>query len=165
MGRSVRTPTFSYGRRHRYAFLPTVGFLVVVFAILLLDPSLLWAGVVDERTRQAGLILSGALAVGFAAALLARWIEPFRISLETDALVATPLIGSTTRIPYDRIARVAERPPTFLRGHVELDIRATGHRRPLYIRSTISDYARLTRLLRNRVPPAVRSEWKEVEGA
>jgi len=164
MGRSVRTPTFSYGRRHRYAFLPTVGFLVVVFAILLLDPSLLWAGVVDERTRQAGLILSGALAVGFAAALVARWTEPFRISLAPDALVATPLIGSTVRVPYDRIVRVAERPRTFLRGHVELDVRAAG-RRPVYIRSTISDYARLTRLLRNRVPPAVRSEWKEVQGA
>lgn len=165
MGRSERTPTFSYGRRHRYAFMPTTGFLVVVFAILLLDPSLLWTGGVDERTRQAGLILSGALAVGFAVALLARWSEPFRISLEPDALVAKPLIGSTARVPYDRIVRVAERPRTFLRGHVELDVRAAGRRRPLYIRSTISDYARLTRLLRNRVPPAVRAEWKEVQGA
>lgn len=165
MVRPVRTPTFTYGQRHRYAYLPTLGFLVVVFAILLLDPSLLWAGVVDERTRQAGLILSGALAVGFAAALLTRWSEPFRISLEPDALVATPLIGSTARIPYDRIVRVGERPPTFLRGHVELDIRAAGRRRPLYIRGSISDYTRLTRLLRNRVPPAVRAEWKEVERA
>ena len=122
-------------------------------------------GAVDERTRQAGLILSGALAVGFAAALLARWSEPFRISLEPDALVATPLIGSTARIPYDRIVRVGERPPTFLRGHVELDIRAAGRRRPLYIRGSISDYTRLTRLLRNRVPPAVRSEWQEAKRA
>jgi len=165
MGRSERTPTFTYGLRHRYAFLPTIGFLIVVFAILLLDPSLLWTGVVDERSHQAGLILSATLAVGFAAALVARWTEPFRISLAPDALVATPLIGSTVRVPYDRIVRVAERPRTFLRGHVELDVRAAGRRRPVYIRSTISDYARLTRLLRNRVPPAVRSEWKEVQGA
>jgi hypothetical protein len=117
-----------------------------------------------ERSHQARLILSAGLAVGFAAALVARWTEPFRISLAPDALVATPLIGSTVRVPYDRIVRVAERPRTFLRGHVELDVRAAG-RRPVYIRSTISDYARLTRLLRNRVPPAVRSEWKEVQGA
>ena len=126
MGRSERTPTFTYGLRHRYAFLPTIGFLVVVFAILLLDPSLLWTGVVDERSHQAGLILSATLAVGFAAALVARWTEPFRISLAHDALVATPLIGSTVRVPYDRIVRVAERPRTFLRGHVELDVRAAG---------------------------------------
>lgn len=165
MSRSDRAPTFSYGQRHRYAFLPTTGFLVVVFAILLLDPSLLWTGVVDGPTRQAGLVLSGTLAVGFAAALVARWIEPFRISLEPEALVATPLIGSTVRVPYESIVRVAERPRTFMRGHVELDVRATGRRRPLYIRSTIKDYARLTRLLRNRVPPAIRSEWKEVKDA
>lgn len=76
-----------------------------------------------------------------------------------------PAALATVRVPYDRIVRVAERPRTFLRGHVELDVRAAGRRRPLYIRITISDYARLTRLLRNRVPPAVRSEWKEVQGA
>ncbi len=164
MGRSERVPTFSYGQRHRYAFLPTMLFLVVVFAILLLDPSLLWTGTVDERTRQAGLLISGALAVGFAVALVVRWTEPFRISLETDALVAAPLIGSTVRVPYDSIVRVVERPRNFLRGHVELDVRASGRRRPLYIRGTIKDYPRLARLLRNRVPPAVRSEWKEVQG-
>lgn len=165
MGRSDRAQTFSYGQRHRYAFLPTIGFLVVVFVILLLDPSLLWTGGVDERARQAGLILSGALAVGFSVALVARWTEPFRITLEPEALVAMPLIGPTVRIPYDRIERVTERPRTFLRGHVELDVRAAGRRRPLYIRGTIRDYARLTKLLRNRVPPAVRLEWKEVQGA
>ena len=30
MGRSDRLQSFSYGRRHRWAFLPTIGFLVVV---------------------------------------------------------------------------------------------------------------------------------------
>jgi len=165
MGRSDRLQSFSYGRRHRWAFLPTIGFLVVVFVILLLDPSLLWEGGVDERTRQTGLFLSGGLAIGFAVALVVRWSEPFRITLEADALVAQPLIGSAARIPYARIVLVVERPPTFLRGHVELDVRAADRRRPLYIRGTIGDYARLTRLLRNRVPPAVRSAWKDDKGA
>ncbi len=165
MGRSERIPTFSYGQRHRYAFLPTIAFLAVVFTILLVDPALLWTGGVDEQTRKAGLLLSATLAVGFAAALVARWTEPFRIRLEPDALVAMPIVGAAVRVPYDRIVRVAERPKTFLRGHVELDVRVTGRRGPLYIRGSISEYARLTRLLRNRVPPAVRSEWKEVQDA
>ena len=85
MGRSDRLQSFSYGRRHRWAFLPTIGFLVVVFVILLLDPSLLWEGGVDERTRQTGLFLSGGLAIGFAVALVVRWSEPFRITLEADS--------------------------------------------------------------------------------
>jgi membrane protease YdiL (CAAX protease family) len=74
MGRSRRTPTFSYGQR--WAFLPTIALLVVVFAILFLDPSPLWAGGVDERTRQIGLLLSGGLAIGFAVALVVRRTQP-----------------------------------------------------------------------------------------
>ena len=162
MGRGSGTPRFSYGPRQRYAYLPTIGFFVVVFAILLLDPALLWTHGVDARTRQIGLLLCGVLAVGFAVALVARWSEPFEIALEPGTLVATPLLGRTLRIPYAECERVVERPRTFLRSHVELEIRAAGRRRPLYIRGTIKDYARLTRLLRQRVPPAARADWKEV---
>lgn len=164
MGRSERAHVFSYGPRHRYAYLPTIGFLVVVFAILFLDPSLLWTGGVDEQTRRIGLIMSGVLAVGFAVALVARWSEPFQVSLEADGLVARPLLGPTVRIPYASVARVMERPRSFLRSHVELEIRAADRRRPLYVRGSIGEYARLTKLLRQRVPPPVRSEWREGRG-
>lgn len=165
MGRSGHPPRFSYGPRQRYAYLPTIGFFFVLFAILLLDPALLWTNGVDQRTRQIGLLVSGALAIGLAAALVVRWTEPFEIALEPGALVATPLLGSTLRIPYAECERVVERPRTFLRSHVELEIRAVGRRRPVHIRGTIHEYARLTRLLRQRVPPAARTEWKEARGS
>ncbi len=165
MGRSERNHTFTYGQRQRYAFIPTIAFLVVVFAILAFEPSLLWTGGVDEQTQRIGLLLSGGLAIVFAVMLVARWTEPFELTLEPDALVARPLLGSTVRVPYGSIASVAERPRTFMRGSVELDVRVTGRRQPLYIHGTISDYPRLSRLLRSRVPPSVRSQWKEAQGA
>ncbi len=165
MARKNGIQTFTYGPRQRFAFLPTFAFLVVVFAILALDPSLLWSTTVDESTRQAGLIISGVLAVGFAVALVARWLEPFRMELGADDLVATPLLGRAIRIPYAAILRVVERPRSFMRGNVELEIAVRDRRRPLRVRSSIQEYPRFVKLLRVRVPPTVRSEWKEGAGA
>lgn len=165
MARKIGSQTFTYGPRQRFAFLPTLGFLVVVFAILALDPSLLWSSAVDESTRRAGLILSGLLAVGFAAALVARWSEPFRIELGADEIVASPLLGPTVRVPYASISRVVERPRNFVRGHVELEIAVRDRRRPLRIRGSLDEYPRAVKLLRVRVPSTVRAEWKEGAGA
>ncbi len=158
--RSGQHPTFVYGRRRRWAFLPTSAFFLVLLLVLALDPTLLWSEGIDAETQRAAVLLCGMLAVGFAVALLARWTEPFCVTLEPDAFVARPLLGSPVRVPYDRIARVVERPPNFIRGHVELELRTIDRRRPLYIHGDIGDFPRLARLLRSRVPAAVRAEWK-----
>lgn len=158
--RTERIRTFTYGPRHRWAYAPTAGFLIVVFGILAIRPELLWPTVVDEQVRRAALLLSGGLGAGFVIALVLRWTEPQTVRLEPDALVAVPLLGRLTRAPYGEIVSVVERPPSFMRGYVELEIR-TGHRRPLFVRGDIREYAHLVRLLRTWVPADVRSNWKE----
>lgn len=160
-GRSgSRVRTFSYSARQRWAWIPTIGFLVFLFALFALRPDLIWEHGVDERARSAAMLLAAALAVALAGGLLLRWIEPFTISFDPDALVGRPVIGGERRIAYDAIDRVIVRPKTFLRGTVELVVHAPGAR-PFMVHGNIRDYADLVRLLRARVRPEVREAWQE----
>jgi hypothetical protein len=154
---------FSYTSRHRWAFLPTIAFLLFLLLALWLRPELLWGGEVDERTRSGGMLLAGT-GVLFLGAALARRLatEPHTVELERDAMVLWPLVGGARRVPYEGIESAEERTRPGLRGSVELELRTATWRR-LVIRGDISDYPRLRRLLLERLPPAARERWTEPE--
>jgi hypothetical protein len=156
-------PRFSYTSRHRWAFLPTIAFFLFLLLSLWLRPELLWGGEVDERTRTAGMLLAGTAVLFLGAALVRRLTtEPHVVELERDAMVLWPLLGGARRVPYDGIESAEERSRPGLRGSVELELRTSVWRR-LIIRGDIGDYARLRRLLLERLPPAARERWTEPE--
>lgn len=155
-----RVRTFTYSARQRWAWIPTIAFLVVLFVVLAVRPELIWErSRIDEQTRNAAMLLAGALAVALSAGLVMRWLEPFWVSVDPDALVGRPVIGGERRIAYDAIDSVIERPKTFMRGSVELVVHAPGAR-PFLVHATIRDYGDLVRLLRARVRPEVREAWQ-----
>lgn len=154
-----RSATFAYSARHRWTYVPTLLFLLVVLVILAVDPSLIWSDM-DASTRRSALLLAGGLATGFAVALGARWASPFTFELADDALAAEPLLGSARRVPYEQIRDVAMLPKTFLRGVPEVVLQPeTG--RPITIRTDLVQYAQFERALRKRLSPAVQARWKE----
>jgi hypothetical protein len=157
--RSGTGSVFSYSARHRWAYVPTVLFLLVILAILVIDPSLVWNDL-DPGTRRAATLLAAALATGFAAALLARWASPFRFSVGADALEAAPLIGSSRRVAYSDFRDVAILPKTFMRSVPEVVLQVNGGR-PVVIRTDITDYPQLERHLRRRLAPDLQARWKE----
>lgn len=158
---SSRVRTFTYSARQRWAWIPTIAFLVFLFAVLAVRPELVWEqSRIDEQTRSAAMLLAGALAIALTAGLVMRWLEPFWIAVDPDALVGRPLIGGERRIAYDAIDRVDERPKTFMRGNVELVVHAPGAR-PFLVHGNIRDYGDLVRLLRARVRAEVREAWQE----
>ncbi len=150
---------FSYSARHRWAYVPTVLFLLVILAILVIDPSLVWQDL-DPSTRRAGILLAAALAIGFAAALLARWASPFRFKVDAEALEVAPLIGSARRVAYADIRDVQILPKTFMRGVPEVVLQVDSGR-PVVIRTDISSYQQLERSLRRRLAPDLQARWKE----
>jgi hypothetical protein len=150
---------YSYSGRHRWAYVPTLVFLLVILAILVIDPNLVWNDL-DPGTRRAGTLLAASLAVGFAAALLARWASPFRFSVGADALEVAPLIGSPRRVAYSDIRDVSILPKTFMRSVPEVLVRVEGGR-PVTIRSDVVGYSQLERALRRRLTPDVQARWKE----
>jgi hypothetical protein len=155
--------TFSYSARHRWAYLPTLGFMVVILAILLIDPTIVWRDL-DPGTRRSATLLAGALVIGFAAAILARWASPQRFVVGPDALVAEPFIGAARRIPYDQVRDVQILPKTFMRGVPEIVLRPEKGR-PVAIRTDITNYGQLERSLRRRLAPDVQARWKEARSA
>jgi hypothetical protein len=150
--------TFTYPGRHRWAYLPTVLFLLVIIAILALDPSLI-ANDVDAVTRRNALLVAGALAIGFAVALGARWASPFSFELTDAALVAAPLVGTPRRVAYGDIRDVRMLPKTFMRGVPEVLLQVEGGR-PIAIRTDLIDYQQFEKGLRRRLAPAVQARWK-----
>jgi hypothetical protein len=142
---------------------PTLLFFVVVLVILSVAPNLIWEQI-DARTRQTGLLLAGALAVGFAVALGARWASPFTFTLDANALVAAPLIGSARRIPYGEIQDVTLLPKTFMRSVPEITIRPTTGR-PITVRTDLVGYGQFEKGLRRRLAPDVQARWKEARKA
>ena len=163
MTRARQSSTYSYSARYRWAYVPTLGFLLVILAILLLDPGLIWTNA-DPTTLRAATLLAGALAVGFAAAIAARWAAPFTFVVEADALVVQPLLGSRQRVPYPQITDVRILPKTFLRGVPEVVLQVERHR-PIAIRTDIGNYAQLERALGKRLVPDVQARWKEARSA
>ncbi len=159
MSRAGTGSVFSYSGRHRWAYVPTLLFLLVILAILLIDPTLVWKDL-DPSTRRAGTLLAATLVIGFAAALLARWASPFRFSLGADALEVAPLIGSSRRIAYSDIRDVRILPKTFMRSVPEVVLRVEGGR-PVSIRTDVVGYPQLERGLRRRLAPDVHARWKE----
>jgi hypothetical protein len=157
-----RSPTgsvFSYSARHRWAYVPTVLFLVVILAILVINPSLL-GNDLDPATRRNATLLAAALAIGFAAALLARWASPFRFNLGADALEVAPIIGSARRVAYTDFRDVTILPKTFMRSVPEV-VLGVEKGRPVVIRTDITDYPQLERTLRRRLAPELQARWKE----
>lgn len=163
MTRARQPSTYSYSARYRWAYLPTLGFLVVVLAILLIDPGLIWTNA-DPSTLRAATLLAGALAVGFAAAIAARWAAPFTFVVEADALVVKPLLGAALRVPYPEITDVRMLPKTFLRGVPEVVLVVERHR-PIAIRTDIGNFAQFERALGKRLAPYVQARWKEARSA
>ena len=159
MTRSGTGSVFSYSARHRWAYVPTLLFLLVIFAILVVDPSLVWRDL-DPSTRRAGILLAASLAIGFAVALLARWASPFRFSLGADALEVAPLIGSSRRVAYADVRDVRILPKTFMRSVPEVVLQVDAGR-PVVIRTDITAYAQLERALRRRLAPDLQARWKE----
>jgi len=159
MTRSGTGSVFSYSARHRWAYVPTLLFLLVIFAILVVDPSLVWRDL-DPSTRRAGILLAASLAIGFAVALLARWASPFRFSLGADALEVAPLIGSPRRVAYADVRDVRILPKTFMRSVPEVVLQVDAGR-PVVIRTDITAYAQLERALRRRLAPDLQARWKE----
>jgi len=159
MTRSGSGSVFSYSARHRWAYVPTLLFLLVIFAILVVDPSLVWRDL-DPSTRRAGILLAASLAIGFAVALLARWASPFRFSLGADALEVAPLIGSPRRVAYADVRDVRILPKTFMRSVPEVVLQVDAGR-PVVIRTDITAYAQLERALRRRLAPDLQARWKE----
>jgi hypothetical protein len=154
--------SFSYSARHRWAYVPTLGFLVVLVVILVTNPGLIWQNAESGPLRSATLLAAG-LAIAFAVALVARWASPFRFELASDALVAFPLIGSPRRVPYAQIRDVTIQPKTFLRGVPEVLLRVESGS-PITIRTDIGGYQQLERNLRRRLAPEVQARWKEARG-
>ena len=159
MTRSGTGSVFSYSARHRWAYVPTLLFLLVILAILVIDPSLVWRDL-DPSTRRAGILLAASLAIGFAVALLARWASPFRFSLGADALEVAPLIGSPRRVAYADVRDVRILPKTFMRSVPEVVLQVDAGR-PVVIRTDITAYAQLERALRRRLAPDLQARWKE----
>lgn len=151
--------TFSYSARHRWAYVPTLLFLVVIVAILLIDPAVVWPNI-DPGTRRTALVLAGGLALGFAAALVLRWASPFRFTVAEDAFVTTPLIGSARRVPYGDIRDLRILPKTFSRSVPEVELTVLDGR-PISIRTDLPGYPQFERALRKRLAPAVQAKWKE----
>ena len=131
----------------------------MIFAILVVDPSLVWRDL-DPSTRRAGILLAASLAIGFAVALLARWASPFRFSLGADALEVAPLIGSPRRVAYADVRDVRILPKTFMRSVPEVVLQVDAGR-PVVIRTDITAYAQLERALRRRLAPDLQARWKE----
>jgi hypothetical protein len=156
----ARSATFTYSARHRWAYVPTLLFLVVVLVILAVDPGLVWPDM-DAGTRRSALLLLGGLATGFAVALGARWASPFRFELESDALLAVPLLGPARRVAYRQILDVVTLPKTFMRGVPEVVLQVEGGR-PVTIRTDLVDYQQLEKALRKRLAPGVQARWKQV---
>jgi hypothetical protein len=159
MSRAGTGSVFTYSERHRWAYVPTLLFLLVILAILVIDPTLVWNNL-DPGTRRAGTLLAATLVVGFGAALLARWASPFRFSVGADALEAAPIIGSPRRIPYTNFRDVRVLPKTFMRSVPEVVLRVEGGR-PLTIRTDVVGYPQLERALRRRLAPDLQARWKE----
>lgn len=153
-----KATVFTYSGRHRWAYLPTVLFLLVIIAILALDPSLI-ANDLDAVTRRNALLVAGALAIGFAVALGARWASPFSFELTDAALVAAPLVGVPRRVAYGDIRDVRMLPKTFMRGVPEVLLEVEGGR-PIAIRTDLTDYQQFEKGLRRRLAPAVQARWK-----
>ncbi|HYM96961.1 MAG TPA: hypothetical protein VET26_06660 [Candidatus Sulfotelmatobacter sp.] len=151
---------FTYSARQRWAFLPTIAFLIVVALILWLRPRLIFTHGFNPAARNAAIALAALFAVWLGAAVLDRWLQPFSVALEADAIALRPLLGAERRIPYEQIAGVVERPATFFRHARELEIRLASSGRVL-IRGDIGDYAGLVRTLRHRVPRSVAAGWVE----
>jgi hypothetical protein len=157
---SQRKPTaFTYSGRHRWAYVPTVLFLLVVIAILALAPSLISSDL-DETSRRNALLVAGALAIGFAVALGARWASPFSFELTNEGLVAGPLVGASRRVPYGDIRDVRMLTKTFMRGVPEVVLQVEGGR-PIAIRTDLVGYRQFEKSLRRRLAPAVQARWKE----
>jgi hypothetical protein len=154
-----RPTTFTYSGRHRWAYVPTVAFLLVIIVILALDPSLI-SNDLDEVTRRNALLMAGALAIGFAVALGARWASPFSFELTDEGLVAGPLVGAPRRVSYADIRDVRLLPKTFMRGVPEVVLRIEGAR-PIAIRTDLIGYQQFEKALRRRLAPAVQARWKE----
>jgi hypothetical protein len=159
MSRAGTGSVFSYSGRHRWAYVPTLLFLLVILAILLIDPSIVWKDL-DPGTRRNATLLAAALAVGFAAALVARWASPFHFILGADAFEAAPIIGSARRVAYSDIRAVSILPKTFMRSVPEVLLRVEGGR-PVAIRTDVVGYPQLERALRRRLSPELQARWKE----
>jgi hypothetical protein len=157
--RASSSKTFSYSTRHRWAYLPSLGFLVVILVILLTDPGLIWTNA-DPTTLRAATLLAAALAFGFAAAIAARWVAPFWFAVEGDALVARPLLGAPRRVRYSEITDVRVLPKTFMRGVPEVVLQ-TAQGRPIAIRTDIGHYDQLERALSRHLAPDLQARWKE----
>jgi hypothetical protein len=142
--------TFVHGARQRWALLPTAGFLVVVFLLLWLQPTIIWTGRVDETTRSSALFLSGVLALYVLLLVLRRWTGPFTVSLDRSGVTAKPLLGAARHVSYADIVGVNERPRTFFRHAPELElvVRDEPH---VLISGDIKDYDKLLRTLRQHV--------------
>jgi hypothetical protein len=147
---------FAFSARQRWALIPTIGFLVTVCLILLLKPELLWNGRINQDTRLLAVLLTAAGAVWLSVTRVMRWLEPFSITLERDAILAKPMLGGAARVPYDAITAAVERPRTFFHTS-ELELQAAKGRK-IVIRSDIQGYSRLTKMLRGRVSSEVRAQ-------
>jgi hypothetical protein len=152
MGNNGHPVTFTHSNRQLWALAPTALFLVVVFLILWLQPTLIWTRGIDSVTRSSAMILAAALALFVSFGVLQRWLSPFEIRLERDQLVARPLLGPARRVPYSQIVELAERPRSFFRHAPELELRLRGAPR-LVISGDIKGYDQLQRTLRHRVRP------------
>jgi hypothetical protein len=159
MSRAGTGSVYSYSGRHRWAYVPTLLFLLVILAILVIDPSLVWKDL-DQNTRRAGTLLAATLVVGFGAALLVRWASPFRFSVGADALEVAPLIGSPRRVAYSDIRDVRILPKTFMRSVPEVLLGVEGGR-PVTIRTDVVGYQQLERSIRRRLTPDLQARWKE----
>ena len=159
MSRAGTGSVYTYSGRHRWAYVPTLLFLLVILGILVINPSLIWNNL-DEGTRRNGTLLAATLAVGFAAALLARWASPFRFSLGADALEVSPIIGSSRQVAYSAIRDVSILPKTFMRSVPEVMLQVEGGR-PVTIRTDVIGYPQLERALRRRLAPDLQAKWKE----
>lgn len=159
MTRGAQGSVYSYSARHRWAYVPTLLFLLVILTILVIDPNLVWNNL-DPNTRRSATLLAATLAVGFAAALLARWASPFRFSVGADALEVAPIIGSPRHVAYSDIRDVSILPKTFMRSVPEVLLRVEGGR-PLTIRTDVVGYPQLERALRRRLAPSLQVRWKE----
>jgi hypothetical protein len=159
MTRAGTGSVYSYSGRHRWAYVPTLLFLIVILVILVIDPSIIWNNL-DPGTRQAATLLAATLAIAFAVALLARWASPFRFSVGVEALEVAPLIGPQRLVAYSNISDVRILPKTFMRSVPEVLLRVEGGR-PVAIRTDVVGYPQLERALRRRLSPELQARWKE----
>lgn len=157
---ALKNHVFTYPGRQRWAYVPTIAFLVVIALILWLSPGLIFARGMNPPGRNAAIALALLFAVFLGASVLDRWLQPFSVILDGQAMTVRPLLRSERRVAYEQITGVIERGATFFRHVPELEIRLSGAAR-LVIRGDISDYADLVRALRQRVPRSVASAWVE----